>query len=121
LNNATSSWQNIDNLNLTYDDEGKKFTGFTLNGKARLPYKSEVASSNGSNNYLYENLDGSEWHGSGTQPTNNISEIKGYWTLSSSGGLINGAWTVYYGGNVFTGGYGNDSSIGVRPVIALKL
>ena len=122
LNNATSSWENIDNLNLTYDDEGKNFTGFALNGKSRLPYLSEVDDYDmdaGTNAYLYENLDGSGWYESGTQPTNNISGIYGYWTLSSGAVNSPSAWRVYYRGNVSLGNV--DAGLGVRAVINLKI
>jgi len=121
LNNATSTWKNIDNLNLTYDDESKNFTGFELNGKARLPYKSEVTNSNESNKYLYENLDGSNWNGNGTQPTNTISGIYGYWILSSAAGNSQSAWRVYYSGSVGGSNVDVGSSIGVRPVINVRL
>ena len=122
LNEATSSWENIENLNLTYEDEGKNFTGFVLNGKARLPYLSEVANSNGSNEYLYENLDGSQWSGAeGKRPTNNISGINGYWTLSSRAGYSDRAWYVDYHGFVDFISVDNSSCYGARPVINLKI
>lgn len=119
LNNATSTWGNIDNLDIIYDDECNNFTGFVLNGKARLPYESEVADSNGSNKYLYENLDGSEWHGSGTQPTNNISGIYGYWFFASDFGGSDLSSGVGYGGGVDGRSVHNDNHFGVRPVISV--
>ena len=122
LNNATSTWKNIDNLNLIYDDEGGNFTGFVLNGKARLPYKSEVSSFNNSNGYLYENLDGGYWsYDESTKPTNNISGIKGYWILSSHAINSGCAWVVDYIGNVLGSSVDSDSFSGVRAVINLKI
>ena len=121
LNKATSTWKNINNLNITYDDEGKNFTGFVLNGKARLPYESEVASSNGSNNYLYENLNGGSWYGTGDAPANNISGINGYWTFSSYNVNSIFSWIVYYYGNVDFSEVVRSNSRGVRPVITLKI
>ena len=44
LNQATSNWSNIENLNQQYDDEGGNYTDFVLNGKARIPKLSEVTS-----------------------------------------------------------------------------
>ena len=119
LNNATSTWENIDNLNLTYDDEGNHFTGFELNGKARLPYKSEVSaydSTNKTNAYLYDYLEQS-----GTIQTNVISGIWGYWTLSSTSSSSSGASDVYFSGHVGNIGVEIGSTDGVRPVITVKL
>ena len=125
LNNATSTWENIDNLNLIYDDEGKNFVGFSINGKARMPYYSEVGGSNGTNEYLYENLDGYDWCGmEGKQPTSNISEIYGYWTLSSYDDNSTRAWYVNQAGYVLIDGadyVGLSNTSGVRPVITLDL
>ena len=100
--------------------------------RARMPiYASdasitEVANSNGSNNYLYDNLDPAEWHGTGTPPPlNDIRGIIGYWTLSSSSITSFYAWRVYRTGIIT----GYDSTMdhvsmlnyGVRPVITLKI
>ena len=150
LYNATKDWTNIPNIEMNYTDEGntggygygtivttdnvtkitkKDGTAVTVltnqegysNLKARLPYKSEVANSNGSNEYLYENLDGSNWYGSGTQPTNNISGIYGYWTFSSIAGNSYFAWYVDYSGGVSGSYVGSDGTRGVRAVINLKI
>ncbi len=152
LYKATSKWDNISNIVMNYDDtinyeegyteeksygkiitEGKitKITDFTgtstiktyENLKARLPYVNEVESANGNNIYLYENLDGSDWYGSGSSPTNTISQIYGYWTLSSDYDDMIHAWYVYSWGYIDTGvsGYSINTSniIGVRPVISI--
>ena len=119
LNNATSTWENIDNLDLTYDDEGENFTGFALNGKARLPYKSEVSaydSTNKTNAYLYDYLNSNN-----NVQTNIISGIHGYWTLSSTSDSSR-AWYVYDYGNVgISERVYSDNYNGVRPVINLKI
>ena len=119
LNNATSTWENIGNLNLKYDDEGGNFTGFELNGKARLPYKSEVSnydSTNKTNAYLFDYL-----QQSGTIHPNSISGIWGYWILSSDPSSSDYAFRVSYDGFVYSLDVGNGSNRGVRPVITLKL
>ena len=124
LNKATSSWSNIPNINITYDDEGGHFTGFVLNGKARMPYISEVTDSNGTNEYLYEYLDDSDWYGTeGKKPTNNISGIYGYWTLSSNLDDSSFAWYVGCDGSLhhFDDDVSVDYGSGVRPVINLKI
>ena len=120
LNNATNSWENIDNLSLTYDDEGENFTGFALNGKARLPYRSEVGVNDGTKNYLYENLDGSMWMGFGDKPKQIISGIEGYWLLSSFTGKTDVVCYMGYVG-LFGTGAPNKDKTGVRPVITLKI
>ena len=119
LNKATSTWENIDNLNLTYDDEGNHFTDFELNGKARLPYKSEVSaydSTNKTNAYLYDYLDSGEGI-----PTNAIGGIYGYWTLSSNAVDSFYAWYVRYDGSVEGTNVFADDYLGVRAVINLKI
>ena len=119
LNNATSTWENIDNLDLTYDDEGGNFTGFVLNGKARLPYKSEISdydSTNKTNAYLYDYLTSYN-----DIQANGVSGIKGYWTLASNASDPYDAWRVFFGGSVSSTLVGTDVSNGVRPVITLKL
>ena len=94
--------------------------------RARMPIYSsdanitEVASSNGSNNYLYDNLD-SEWYGTGDAPSNHINGIYGYWTLSSIADRSIFAWSVYYDGFVGSDDVCDDSGDGVRPVINLKI
>jgi len=42
LNDTTSSWNNINNLNLKYSDAAGYYSGFELTGKARLPMFSEL-------------------------------------------------------------------------------
>ena len=119
LNKATSTWKNIDNLDITYDDEGENFTGFELNGKARLPYKSEVSaydSTNKTNEYLYDYL-----KQSGTIQTNAISGIFGYWTLSSRATYSNCALYVFNSGDLSYNNVNYDRNSGVRPVINLKI
>ena len=118
LNNATSSWKNIDNLNLKYDDEDGSFKGFVINGKARLPYKSEVSaydSTNKTNAYLYNYLEQS-----GTIQENVITGITGYWTLSSYSGYSSLAWSVHYIGRLNYSNALKDEGRGVRPVITLQ-
>ena len=119
LNKATSSWSNISNLNITYDDEGEHFTGFTLNGKARMPYKSEVSSydsTNKTNAYLYDYLNSYN-----SIQTNTISGILGYWTLSPIAEDSYSAWYVDFYGYVDSSNVDTDGDYGVRPVINVKL
>ena len=130
LQTATSSWTNLEENKVTvskYTDEYGAQNGMkTYNVYARMPYYSEVSASNGTNEYLYENLDGSSWNGSGIQPTNNVSDVKGYWTLSyQTSGDQSHAWVVWYEGD-WNGGlyehYVDDTyyKIGVRPVITIS-
>ena len=128
LNNATSTWDNIDNLNITYDDEGENFTDFALNGKARLPYHSEV---NNVGCLDFEDLSCPVWmvdylNDAGpdyetTYQENPIADIYGYWTLSSDADDPGSAWLVYYLGGVLYDSVGLDGDYGARPVINLKI
>ena len=105
LNQATSYWSNIPNLNITYDDEGSNFINFKITGKARLPYYREVNVYGNNYDFLYIYLN---------------EEISCYWTFSTCGeSLSDGAR------NVVASGTGTNevraTYIGVRPVITLKL
>ena len=129
LNNATSTWENIPNLNLKYNDEGGNFTDFEITGKARMPYLSEISKyddTNKTNAYLYDYL-----KLLGTIQTNQISGIIGYWTLSSVTNVSNAAKFVYFRGYIRSDNVDYDSDdqdfngigggVGVRPVITLKI
>lgn len=128
LNNATSTWENIQNLDITYDDEDENFTDFALNGKARLPYHSEV---NNVGCLDYENLSCPVWmvdylYDAGhdfetTYQENPIDRIYGYWTLSSAAHSSNDAWYVLYGGFVNNASVDYVTEYGARPVINLKI
>ena len=117
------------------DGEGKingiKFTE-TDPLRARMPiYASkyddnseygDVADFNGINGYLYENLSSEYWIHEGGQPTNNIENIFGYWTLSSLPNSDIKASFVSYSGVVFSNDIYDSvypSVYGVRPVISL--
>ena len=97
--------------------------------KARMPIytdystnsiKNEISSFN-NNGYLFENLDGSFWGYESGEPKTKISDIKGYWTLSSNGGSHDDAWSIYDDGNVEGCYVHSDELLGVRPIINLKL
>ena len=93
--------------------------------RARMPIYSinasitEVADSNGNNNYLYDNLD-PQWNGTGNKPVNNISGIYGYWTLSSGADNSIRSWYVYCSGSILTNRVSTSDSRGVRPVITVQ-
>ena len=141
LNNATSTWSNIPNLKLTYNDEGGHFTNFQVTGKARLPYLSEVDDYDGTNGYLYDHLDvdcyDDDWNidniscdlsnhidGVYEEGIENIQGILGYWTFSSHDESSDFAFIVEFGGSVYEGSIIDASlagGLGVRPVINVKL
>jgi type II secretory pathway pseudopilin PulG len=113
LDNATKTWENITNLNMSYDDEMGMFTDFSITGKARLPRYDEVSGEGKCTTtpgscplWLVNFLDSS-----------GISELYGYWILSSDGG------ESYGGGGVFShrvvGTY-DSNFLGVRPVISIE-
>lgn len=134
LNDATSSWNNIQNLNITYDDEGKNFTGFKITGKARLPYLREVRDVG-----CVEDSDGSDigdlscpvWmvdylHDVGpdydtTYQENPIDGIGGYWTLSTVWEAASCPWNVSCRGYANGTGDAFVGDVGVRPVITLGI
>ena len=147
LYKATKDWTNIPNIEMNYIDKVNNGYGTIVtadgttkitkkdgasvtvlidqegysNLKARLPYRSEVDTSNIRDEYLFENLDGSNWYGSGTKPTKNIDGIYGYWTLSSSDLHSNSAWAVVCVGYILSFDVGGYDIRGVRPVITVKL
>ena len=124
LASATAGWTNANpqTISTFTDDAGETHNmAKTYTANARMPYYSEVGDSNGSNEYLYEYLDGSYWWGSGTQPTNNVSGVNGYWTLSSSASTSYSAWLVDGLGYVSYRDVFDDGNYGVRPVINLSI
>ena len=117
--------ENISNLDIEYDDEGGNFINFKLNGKARLPRLDEVygdgkcSSSVGSCPLWLLNYLASSPYVTGDR-LQNISEIYGYWTLSSSAENSIFAWWVDNDGFAWYD-IAIDGSIGARPVINVKL
>ena len=111
LNNATSTWTNLENLNITYNDEGGKYGTIQITGKARLPYKREV----------YEV--GCEDYSVSSCPVWMVDYLEdyGYWTLSSRADESSHAWRVRYSGTVDFYDVASEDGNGVRPVINLKL
>ena len=138
INKATSDWSNIDNLDITYDDESEHFEDFVLTGKARLPYKREANQvgcedghgEDGLNNeltcplwmveYLYDAEEDGEIGRDYQQ--NPLNDIWGYWTLSSTADSIIDACGVSFSGTLKPLNFvGADHLFGVRPVINVKL
>jgi len=123
LNKATKSWENIKNLNITYDDEFGPVDGvervknFKVTGKARLPYYRELEmydTETGRNAFLYDYLT------DGGMQTNVIPEVKGYWTMASSSNNANGKHAAALTST--NGKVANVSAhIGVRPVINVNI
>ncbi|MDO4963711.1 MAG: hypothetical protein Q4E75_06440, partial [bacterium] len=149
LYNATKNWTNVPNINLNYTDNenrgitgdygytgiettsgvtkikdksGNYVTGFELtNLKARLPKYSEVSAANGTNSYLYDNLDLSMWMmDQSYKPENYITGIYGYWSLASSPTNTSYAFYVNDIGNVSSIFVDAALDNGVRPVITLN-
>ena len=150
LYNATKDWVNVPPLNYEYYDiewqeslgaeiddggyesfisengigkmEGTKFTGEELL-RARMPIYAyvdekeygEVADYVDENSYLYDYLE------DGGYQENILSEIYGYWTLSSIASNSGLAWDVNSGGDVGSDLVYDENRDGVRPVINLKL
>jgi len=144
LYNATKDWSNVPNININYNDEINNASdygyGYILtsgietkitkrdktiirsynNLKARLPFVDEIKDSDGTNEYLYENLDGSTWQGGGYQPTNNIPGIGGYWTSSSkvdSDGTL--VYTITSFGKKHSAFAQVNNQMGIRPIISI--
>ena len=144
LHNATKDWNNVPNININYNDEinnlGDYGYGYMMtvdietkiikrdktivksyeNLKARLPFLYEIEDSNGTNEYLYENLDGSNWQGAGEQPINNIPGIGGYWTgTAHADSDLKIAYTVNSFGKKHSTSITTKTDFGVRPVISI--
>ena len=100
-----------------------------------MPYYSEVSEYNGNNAYLYDNLHLTCWDENRENPIpcsesneieglyiegiEHISDIYGYWILSSKESESCYAWILDYGG--YFDYYDVIESYGVRPVINVKL
>ena len=110
LNNATSAWTNLENLNILYNDEGGHFEDFRITGKARMPYYNEINNmSSNENDYLYVNLGGPD-------------SIVGYWSLSTWTSNSSFAHVVSLNGsNSVVSVDAPETRPGVRPVINVKL
>jgi len=127
LSEATKNWTNINEMVINSFDNNDGTVApksmKTYNTYARMPYYNELGNSNGTNEYLYENLAGSNWQGiEGKQPTNTINGICGYWTLSAYSNDPKFAWRVSYYGIVNSNVQViNTTNCGVRPVINLKI
>lgn len=102
LNQATSSWINIENLNEIYDDANGKYTDFKLNGKARIPTKSEIIGA-GYTTSTPNWLIGSYWLFTTNETYFNYAYFMNENSLNDSGRLLD-----------------NLNSLGVRPVITVS-
>ena len=124
LQEATKNWANANIIINSLDSNDSNPKNMKVyNTYARMPYYNELGNSNGTNEYLYENLAGSNWQGiEGKQPTNTINGICGYWTLSAYSNDPKFAWRVSYYGIVNSNVQViNTTNCGVRPVINLKI
>lgn len=121
LANATSSWNKLSSLNELYTDEGGVYGTILLNGKARLPKKSELKTYSTSTRYLFNNLAKySEVTG-----VDNISNIEGYWALPTIIGYTQPSRAIAVQAKYSSSlGYPDNnivsySTYGVRPVITI--
>jgi len=105
LKQATLDWNDELLINEIYNDEGGFFTNFVLDGKARLPKKSEVFNIS-ENPWIYYNLS---------------KTIMGYWTLSY-GDRLKYAYCVNKDRGIDGDCMANENLdyIGVRPVISIS-
>ena len=146
LYNATKDWTNIAPVNYTYNDKDVQqyynvYISFVSNNgvatitqlsgnrvtigsettplRTRMPIYSMIIVDDGPietgevirdtyASYLYDNLD-----------SNGNAVPYGYWTLSSANTAD--VWNAYYNGSAAIYGCVNGSTIGVRPVITLKM
>lgn len=110
LNNATSTWSNIPNMDVTYDDEGNTFTNFPITGKTRLIYVREATE---------VGCDYFEMDSCPLWITGNYS----YWTLASVSGQGAGVFVHSDGclDGSDAGAFSTYAMYGVRPVITLTL
>ncbi|MBR6690105.1 MAG: hypothetical protein IKL65_02105, partial [Bacilli bacterium] len=134
LNDATLTWDNIDNLNETYTDKNEMFRNFDLIGKARLPKYQELVDigcdSKGGNCPLWSIDNGGDqsYYYEGTQTL--IPGVGAYWVLdtrekmyecgvNSWWTLGNSAWEIQLAPAVLLDNYIASTLTGVRPVITV--
>jgi len=129
LNNATSDWNYISNLNLIYSDERGHFTGFDVKGKVRLPYYNELnnagckdfsANAGSCPLWLVDYLNDYSQVLGQTYPTHPLDYIYGYWTFSSTADSSK-AFNINYYGSFGNPSVNNTDINGIRPVINVKL
>ena len=128
LNNATSDWNNIENLDMLYEDESGNFSAFAITGKARLPYYIEIDNTWCEYGEMYScqlwTIDYLNVSGPGEEETyqeNFVNGMLGYWMLSSHGNDSNSAYYVDASGYFYGNGVDTNDSYGIRPVINIKL
>lgn len=114
LNTATSSWINIDKLDMIFDDDGGHYSGFAINGYARLPKYAELIAvgctekKNSCPSWLYANLDNS-----------NV----GYYSLSTYPRSTDYVWLIIglsYNSLYYDTSHSSSSPFGIRPVITVS-
>ena len=111
LNNATSDWSNISNLNETYTDEGGNYGTINLNGKARLLTDFDY-SFNQYAKYL------SSYTSAACDSLGIcLPSIVAYWALSSNG--YSQASVIYPSASPFFTNTDVGNKFSIRPVISL--
>ena len=123
LQTATSSWTNVNaqTISTFNDDAGETHEmAQTFTTNARLPFYSEISDVSSSKLYLIDYLYGDEDADYGITGRNGVSDVCGYWTLSSVSSSSSLAWYVDYDGSAYDSIVDNDG-YGARPVINLSI
>ena len=129
ISEATKNWTNINQIVIDSFDS-YNWNSILINEKnamkkyytyARLPYYNEVKNASTNKMWLIDYLHGDDDIDKGVvERVFGISDVLGYWTLSSYSSNPSYAWRVNYLGEV---GYAiiYSNGVGVRPVINLQL
>jgi len=120
LEEATKKWTNVNpqTISMYNDENGETYKlpkTYTIN--ARLPYYSELESANAKTLYLIDYLHGKADANWGIVGRNSVTEVYGYWTLSSSSINTSKAWYINYNSILYEYDVSHNTGIGVRPVI----
>lgn len=122
LATITSTWKNLEKQTISFftDDNNSIHNIESVESYARLAYFSEIENydnTNKTNEYLYNYLALNE----NVSITNNVGNVYGYWLLSSSTSGTGYAWSVDYGGTVYSASLFSSKAYGLRPVITVSV
>ena len=110
LKQQTNTWDNLEKIQIEYNDLGENYNSFNINSYARLPKSSELSLDCTNNNTTCNWL-----------VTNPVQGINGYWIMDTVKENTTDAYAFYFSNKTLTNvNVYNNTTIGVRPVISVS-